>query len=112
MPSGRCAAFGLVPLGKLSASVPRRPAAAIVFERYVAYAVTNESYGLRDDEARCEGKFFRSYTKSRFLDYVRRSTIASDEYPGPYAPYGVIYLDHIIDVASAEIPSIRRLEGP
>ena len=87
------------------------PGYEVVFEHYVAYAVTNESYDLRDDDAQYEGRLFRTYTKSRFLDYVRRSTIASDDYPGPYVHYGVICLNHIIDVASVEVPRIRRLEG-
>jgi hypothetical protein len=85
----------------------------IVFQRYVAYSVRNESYVSLDADEVWEGHLFRTYSKSKFLDYVRVSTFACDEYPGKLCHNELVCADHIIDVVTVQPPVIQRIEtGP
>ena len=68
----------------------------IVFEKYVAYSIRNESYTSLDADEVWKGHLFRTYSKSRFLDYVRVATFASDEYPGKLRHYEFVCTDHIV----------------
>lgn len=79
----------------------------IYWPHYISYAVRNESYCSWDNEESWVGSSFRIYSTSRFLDFVRNGTFASAEYPGPFKHYEVVCLDHIIDVASEEPPTVR-----
>jgi len=81
----------------------------VTFDWYIAYSVRNESYTYLDKEEEFEGRLACIYTKSRFLDYVRISTLASDEYPGPFKHYGFNCLNHIVDIVSADPPKIVEL---
>jgi hypothetical protein len=81
----------------------------VEFEAYIAYSVRNEGYTSMDGEEEREGRLFCVYQRSKFLDYVRASTFASDEYPGRFTHYGLNCLDHIVDVASVLAPEIRIL---
>ncbi|HZG51337.1 MAG TPA: hypothetical protein VEZ40_04300 [Pyrinomonadaceae bacterium] len=81
----------------------------VVFGNYVAYSVRNESFVVQDESEEFEGRQFCVYTKSRFLDYVRVATFASDDYPGKLNHYGINCLNHIVDVISAKEPHIDIL---
>jgi len=81
----------------------------IDFATYIAYAVRNESYVLRDEEQVWAGKSFRVYSKSKFLDFVRSATFATTEYPGPFAHYSLVCQDRVVDVASIAQPKVKRL---
>jgi hypothetical protein len=81
----------------------------VTFAGYIVYAVRNESYASRDEQEVWQGKSFRVYSKSRFLDFVGSATFASAEYPGPFAHYGLGCQDHILDIASTAQPEVRRL---
>ncbi len=83
----------------------------IRFESYVAYSVRDESFTAWDDYEESSGRLFRVFRKSRFLDYLRTATLASDDHPGPLVHYGIICLDHIVDVAAVDPPEIRQLRG-
>jgi hypothetical protein len=72
----------------------------------------NESFATRDDSEEAKGKLFRSFSKSRFLSYVRTATFATDEYPGPVNHFEVICQNHVIEVVSTEAPRIRRIARP
>lgn len=84
---------------------------AIRWTSYVAVAVVNESYALPDDEGDYSGRNLRVYTKSRFLDYVRNATFASDEYPGPYLHFGIACSDQVIEVAAEHPPIVEVVEN-
>jgi hypothetical protein len=56
----------------------------IVFRTYIAYAVLNESYASIDESEESTGKYFRVYSKSRFLDYLRSASFATEDYPGKF----------------------------
>ena len=79
------------------------------FDWYIGYSGTNESFTIMDDYEVYEGKAFRIYTQSRYLDFVDVSTIASDDYPGPFKHYGITALNHIIDVVATEPPTITLI---
>ena len=89
----------------------RSAAYEIQFDQYIAYAVLNESFTVWDDEEKFEGTLFRTYSQSKFLAYVRAGTIASDDHPGPFKHYGVVCLNHIIEVASPRAPKITMLRA-
>lgn len=83
----------------------------IIFERYITYSVTNESFAQVDEYEQYEGRALRIYSKSHFLDYVQAATFASADYPGPYKHYSIICLNHIVDIASVGNPIIRIIRG-
>ena len=83
----------------------------IIFDQYLAYSVRNESYTQLDKEEEFEGHLACIYTKSKFLDYVRVSTFACDDYPGPYKHYGFNCLNHIVDIASMSSPKMVELRS-
>ena len=81
----------------------------VVFRSYIAYAVLNESYASVDGSEQYTGKYFRVYSKSHFLDYLRLASFATDDYPGRSAHYEVACLDHIVEVVSVDEPEINLL---
>jgi len=81
----------------------------IHFEDYIAYAVLNESFTVHDESEKFEGRLFRIYSESKFLEYIAAGTIATDDYPGPFKHHGIACLNHIIEVASMEPPTITLL---
>jgi hypothetical protein len=83
----------------------------IIFDQYIAYSVRNESYTQTDEEEEFEGRLACMYTKSKFLDYVRASTFASDDYPGTFKHYGFNCLNHIVDIVSTSPPKIVELRS-
>ena len=83
----------------------------IRFHRYIAYSIRNESYVSGDEAEEYSGRLLCIYSKSAFLDYVRASTFASDDYPGLYKHYGINCLDHIVDVASVDEPTVQIIRG-
>jgi hypothetical protein len=82
----------------------------ITWDNYVAYSVTNESYGTRNESEEFSGRYARLYSKSHFLDYVSRATLACKEYPGPHH-IQLVCECHIIDVISTNSPRLARF-GP
>jgi hypothetical protein len=81
----------------------------LTWTSYVAYAVRDESYCVQDTTESWVGRHLCRYAKSHFLKYVEDATIASDEYPGPLRHWGVICLNHVIDVVSTSDPVVRLL---
>jgi hypothetical protein len=78
------------------------------WNRYVAYLVTEEmvgSCGNYEDED-YSGNLFRVFTKSHFLEHLTRDTGAHTE---PIQHFKLACLNHLIDIASYEVPSIRLL---
>ncbi|HXJ85766.1 MAG TPA: hypothetical protein VMS18_03050 [Candidatus Binatia bacterium] len=85
----------------------------VCWDSYVAYSVTNESFANGVDETdKFElGNLVRVYSKSNFLEYVRKATLASDEYPGPLQHIGIICEWHVIDVISTSLPTVKKLRS-
>ncbi|NMC55673.1 MAG: hypothetical protein GYA50_00405 [Eubacteriaceae bacterium] len=86
------------------------PLIQIDFDWYIGYSVLNECFTVRDNYEKFIGKTFRIYTKSRYLDFIKAGTIASVDYPGPFKHYGIVCLNHIIDVVSANEPIIKEIQ--
>lgn len=87
----------------------KAPIIQLDFESYIGYSVINELFTSWDDYERFEGKkTFRIYSKSRFLDYISNATFAS-QYPGPYLHYGIVCLDHIVNVVTISEPKVREI---
>jgi hypothetical protein len=83
----------------------------VLFPNYISYAVTNEAFGIVDDAEVRSGRLFSIYTKSHFLNFVQASTLATEDYPGPFTHYQVNCLNHTIDVVSTSEPDIKVLES-
>jgi hypothetical protein len=81
----------------------------VVWKLYVAYSIRNESYTQRDEYDMSNGRQFRIYSKSRYLDFIGHATFVSDGYPGPIQHIGIGCEDHIVDVVSTQGPLITRL---
>lgn len=84
----------------------------IIFDSYVAYAVRNESFTVRDDDEKWTGRLFCVYERSRFLEFIHRATIASDEHPGPFIHFGFNCANHVVDIAAVGPPIVRVLSEP
>ncbi len=82
----------------------------IIFDDYIAYAVTNESYAGGIEE-KFEGRLARVYSKSAFLNYIGQGTFATSEYPGPFVHYGFCCLNQIIDVVSESPPTVKLINA-
>jgi hypothetical protein len=83
----------------------------IIFDDYIAYAVTNESYDAGGIAEKFEGGLARVYTESAFLNYVGQVTFATAEYPGPFVHYGFCCLNQIIDVVSVSPPTVTLINA-
>jgi hypothetical protein len=83
----------------------------LTWKQYIAHSVRNESFASPDDdsELRASGRLFRTYSKSHFMDFVSRTTIASEQYPGPSTHSCIVSECHVIDVISTQIPEIQIL---
>jgi hypothetical protein len=81
----------------------------IVWNSYVGYSVLNESYATPSDDERGDGNRFRTYSKSRFMQFISQATFACDDYPGPMRHYCVGCEDHILHVVSVDPPTVRRV---
>jgi len=82
----------------------------LVWSSYVSYSVRNESFCTIDREELWEGRLLCLYSRSHFLDYVARATIASSDYPGPLRHWGVNCLNHIVDVVAVDDPQVREIK--
>lgn len=83
----------------------------IVWSSYVGYSVLNESYATPSGEEVGEGKRFRVYSTSRFIQFMSEATCARDDYPGPTRHYCVGCEDQILHVLSVGCPTVRRLSS-
>ncbi|KZD38168.1 hypothetical protein B4083_2633 [Bacillus cereus] len=87
------------------------PIVQLDFESYVAYSVTNESFTVMDDYEISEGRIFRVYSKSRYLDFVKTGTIAEFIFPEEqFVHYQIPCLNHIIDIISYDEPKITGIK--
>lgn len=95
-----------------SSIVPTSDCAAyeIVFSSYIVYSVWNESFATGHTSEIYAGHLFRVYSKSRFLDHVSSGSLVCDVHPGPYQHFEIVCLNHIVDVASVDRPSVTVLQ--
>ncbi|WP_374965562.1 hypothetical protein [Lysinibacillus sp. RS5] len=85
------------------------PILQLDFDTYVAYSVIDESFTVMDDYEISDGNFFRIYTISRYLDFIKAGTIAEDIFPEKqFVHYQIPCLNHIIDIISYDEPQITE----
>ncbi|MNC03883.1 hypothetical protein D3C75_513090 [compost metagenome] len=82
------------------------PLIYLEFKSYIGDSILNESYTIWDDYEAFEGKIFRVFKRSRYLDFIQAGTIATTEHPGPFKHYGIAALNHIVDIVSTDEPQI------
>lgn len=85
----------------------RFPIIEIEFDSYIGFSIRNESYTEWDEYQKFEGKIFRIFERSRYLDFIKLSTFATEDYPSPHKHYGIAGLNHIVDIVSIDDPKIR-----
>lgn len=83
----------------------------VLFDDYITYCVTNESFTVGTDNEKFIGKLFRIYSESNFLEYISKTFFVTNEYPGPYKHYCFDCLNHVIDVVSVSEPKIEQIRG-
>lgn len=82
----------------------------ITWPAYILYAVRNESYAAFDETAvRESGPVAVVCSKSQFLEHVKASTFACDDFPGPFWHVALFCQNHVVDVASTEHPTVKQL---
>jgi hypothetical protein len=82
----------------------------LTWKVYVAYLVTEECVGScgKYDAELFDGRLFRVYTKSHFLNHLEKDTGAHAD---PIHHYKLVCLNHLIDVAAYAPPDVRLI-GP
>jgi hypothetical protein len=79
---------------------------------YVLYQVTNESFGCQEiSQDGLLGRAASVYRSSSLLNFVVRSSNASDEYPGKLAHFRIVCGHHVVDVISTDRPECRRISA-
>lgn len=79
----------------------------ITWRSYVGYSVLNESFALPEPKTSIGiGRLFVEYQSSTYLEYLKRASWACADYPGPYRHWAALCLNHIVDVASVDEPTI------
>ena len=79
----------------------------LVWPSYIGYSVENESYSSQEPpESMGTGRLLVEFTQSVYLSYLSRTTFASSDYPGPFKHWAMYCLNHVVNVASVEEPSI------
>lgn len=84
----------------------------IIFDRYIIYQIRNESFFSGSPEDKFSGQFLRIYQKSFLLDnlsIITDAQILNDGgfYPAKWAHYGIVTLNHIIDIISFNNPIVN-----
>jgi hypothetical protein len=89
---------------------PQSRACQLVWERCVAYSVTNESFHVRGKADRiASGRLLVVYEQSDYLNYLRRVTWDTGDVFEPIVHVGIFCLNHIVDVVSFGAPRCSQL---
>lgn len=88
----------------------------IVFDRYIIYQVSSESYCSGDPNGKFSGRFLRIYESSALLNRLGEFTDAQvledgSHYPGKWTHYGIVTQNHIIDIVSLDEPKVNISRG-
>lgn len=85
------------------------PIIQVDFHSYIAYSIKNEFFTSGDDYEEFDGKTFRIYKKSRYLDFISNGIFASKDFPKPYKHYGICCIDNVVDIISTSEPIVREI---
>lgn len=89
--------------------IPGKKPIELFWEEYIAYAVRNESYAISEEGQSPLESMLSERSGTAFLAFVAKSTLATNEFPGPFKHWELVCLNHVIDVASTTPPIIRSL---
>lgn len=97
-------------------ATPIRPGALsrgfeLIWWRYVAYSVRNESYFHPEVGEQLGQGFLGTRQDTAFLNYVQATTFADSRYPGPLTHWFLYTSWHCIDVVSDTGPEVRELSS-
>ena len=85
---------------------------SLFFNSYAAYIIINESFPLWHSYEVWRGKVLRIYTKSNFLDYIRKDTTAKEFYEfhnRELKHFSINCENHVIHIATTEEPIIKKI---
>ena len=85
----------------------------IVYEEYISYTVSNESYSKYPEPPEVfSGNLFRIYSWSYLLVMTRKTTYAGDDHPGPgpLEHHQIPCLNHVIDVVTTRPPTLAVVD--
>jgi hypothetical protein len=81
----------------------------VSFEDVLAYQVTNESL-TTGDEYELGGKgVLRRYGRSRYLDFIRSSSLIDSIGPAAYEHFKLILVDEVVDVIAGTEPTLQEV---
>lgn len=83
----------------------------LLWSNYVAYVVRNESYWKAEDGEPSFADNLERRFDSAFFRFVRETTFADDEYPGPLEHWALATLNHCVDVISVGPPNVTLLSS-
>lgn len=79
----------------------------ITWRSYIGYSVRNETFAWPEPgTSLCIGRLFVEYKSSSYLEYLKQASWACADYPGPYRHWAALCLNHIVDVASVDEPTV------
>jgi hypothetical protein len=84
----------------------------LFFRSYAAYIIINESFPLWHDYEEWSGKLLRIYTKSNYLNYIRKDTTAEEFYDyhnKELKHYSINCENHVIHIACMEEPLVTQI---
>ena len=85
----------------------------IIYNHYISYTVTNESYGKYPQPPEAfTGKLFREFQWSYLLEWTRKVSYANDEHPGPgpLQHHEIVCQNHVLEVITTESPIVRLID--
>ena len=101
-------------VGKSIDVMPQSRRVQLVFERYVAFQVLDESFSSYDDtevheRERTDKLFYQTITQSKYLEYVNREHGWYADVVGSAKQYRIWTLDDVIEVVAYEEPTFVEL---
>lgn len=86
----------------------------IQFDGYVSYHVIEEGFinfqDNKDEYKAGEFSVFRVYSKSSYLDFILKETIANDIFPDEMKHYGLYCMNHVVHIISLTEPKIELID--
>ncbi|SMD00322.1 hypothetical protein SAMN04488101_10820 [Pedobacter nyackensis] len=82
----------------------------ILFKNYIAYHVLNENFSVpdpNDEFIKIGHNRLRLFTKSGYMEYILKETLANDMFPNEMKHYGLYTEHHVIHIIAFKDPIIE-----
>jgi hypothetical protein len=83
---------------------------AVTFSLPVAYQVMDESIWIPHDDEIHDNGTLRRYSRSRWMDYLRASSLFEHPTAEGAVHYQIVTENHVVDVASQDEPTVELLD--